>query len=73
MAGIRIYTGELRTPDGTPYKGFKVTIGGITDPETIKRSYEDIEKILKGSRLKYKEHEEKTPDGKFKSYSVSTG
>jgi len=49
-----------------------VTIGGVTDPETIKRSYEDIEAIFKSNELKFKTYEEKTPDGKFKSYIVET-
>lgn len=72
MSGIRIETGNLLTPDGMPYYGFKVTIGGIQDPEAVKRTYDDIEKILHGSNTTYKTHEEHTPQGTFKSYSVWT-
>lgn len=60
------------SPFGTEIVGFKVTIGGITDPATIQRTYEDIEKIFKSNQANFKIHEEKTPEGKFKSYSIST-
>lgn len=60
------------TPDGTPYHGFKVSIGGIQDPATIKRTYDDIEKIFKSNEVNFKTHEEHTPSGTFKSYTVST-
>ncbi len=59
-------------PDGTAYRGFKVTIGGITDPATIKRTYDDIEAIFKSNQTKFKIHEEHTPAGTFKSYSVES-
>ena len=60
------------TPDGTPYRGFKVTIGGIQDPAEIKRSYEDIERILKGNNHPYREYETKTDQGTFKSFVVES-
>ena len=72
MAGIRIETGDLYTPSGTPFHGFKITVGGTLDPESVVRTYEDIEKIFKANSAKYKVHEEKRPDGKFKSYTVET-
>ena len=69
---MRIETGSLYTPSGEQYNGFKVTIGEITDPSTIQRTYEDIESILGKDNVKYSIHEEHRPDGKFKSYSIST-
>jgi len=67
---VRIEVGELTTPDGTPYKGFKVSIGGgITDPATIERTYEDIDKIFKANPGEYKVKETRTPDGKFQSFT----
>lgn len=72
VAGIKIETGDLHTPDGTPYHGFKVSIGGITDPAAVLRTYDDIEKILHQNKVPYIEHEEHTPEGKFKSYSITT-
>lgn len=69
MSNVKIETGNLTTPDGTPYKGFKVTIGGSPNPE---RTYDDIEKILGKNNVSYKTHEERNPNGTFKSYSVST-
>ena len=60
------------TPDGTPYRGFKVSIGGVTDPSTIKRTYEDIEAIFRSNEATFKTFEEKTPAGTFKSYVVET-
>ena len=57
------------TPDGTAYRGFKVTIGGLSNPE---RTYDDIESILNRNKMPYKIHEERTTDGKFKSYMVET-
>lgn len=69
---VRIERGDITTPFGEKISGFKVTVGGITDPSTVIRTYEDIEKIFKANPGNYKVHEEKTPDGKFKSYTVST-
>ncbi len=69
---MRIETGSLYTPMGEQYNGFKVTIGGITDPSTIVRTYDDIESILGKNKINYKVHEETTSSGTFKSYSVST-
>lgn len=69
---MQVATGNLYTPDGTPYVGFKVTIGGVTDPASIERTYEDIERILHSNQQPYKVFEEKTEYGTFKSYTVET-
>jgi len=69
VAGIKIETGELETPGGEKYRGFKITIGGIQGE--VERTYEDIEKILKSNEVNFKTHEEST-NGKFQSYTVST-
>lgn len=42
------------------------------DPSNVERTYEDIERIIKANRIPFTIHEEHTPMGKFKSYSVST-
>jgi len=47
-----------------------VTIGGVTDPSEIKRTYDDIEAIFKSNQTNYKIYEEHTPNGTFKSYTV---
>ena len=70
VAGARIETGNLTTPDGTPYRGFKVSIGGVSDPSSVERTYADIEKILGRDKVSFKTHEETTPSGTFKSYSI---
>ena len=49
-----------------------MTIGGVTDPGEIERSYDDIEKILKGNKVAYKIYETKTESGTFKSYTVES-
>lgn len=69
---MRIETGNLYTPSGEQYSGFKITIGGITDPSTVVRTYEDIERILHENQKPFAIHEEHTAAGTFKSYSVST-
>ena len=69
---MRVETGDLTTPGGTPYRGFKVSIGGIQDPAQIKRTYDDIEKIIGGNNLPFKTYEEKTSTGTFLSYRVET-
>ena len=71
VKGIRIKTGNLTTPSGEPYRGFVVSVGGITDPASIERTYNDIDKIFKSNPGTYKIKEERV-DGKFHSYSVST-
>ena len=58
------------TPGGILYKGFKVSIGGIQNPAQVERTYEDIEKIIRGNNLPFKTHEEKTSTGTFRSYIV---
>jgi len=73
LANVKIERGNLTTPLGTPYIGFKVTIGAVTDPRTIARTYEDIEAILKSNKVSYRETLERRPDGKFKSYKVESG
>lgn len=71
LAGVKVETGRIKTPNGEEIQGFKITIGGVKNPEDIKRTYEDIEKILGRERgLVIKE--EHNADGSFKSYSVST-
>jgi len=62
----------LTTPFGTPYVGFKVTIGGVLEDWQVTRTYDDIAKIVKSDPSTFKVVEERTPDGKFKSFSVST-
>ena len=69
---MKIETGDLVTPDGTPYKGFKVTIGGIQDPSTVRRTYSDVEAILHKNQVPFKTHEEHHNDGTFKSYTIET-
>ena len=64
--------GRLLSPNGMEFVGVQVSIGGITDPSGIRRTYDDIEKILHQNKVEYKVHEESRPDGRFKSYSVST-
>jgi hypothetical protein len=72
VAGARIEVGRVKTLDGVEVNGFKVTIGGITDPASIERSYEDIERIFKSNESKFRVEEETTQDGKFKKYVVQT-
>jgi hypothetical protein len=56
--------------DGVPC--IKVTLGHVTEDWEIKRTYDDIDKILGKHAQKFKVSEEKYPDGKFKSYTVET-
>mgnify|MGYP001608740100 FL=1 len=72
ITNTRIETGRLTTPSGVDYVGFKVTIGSMLDPASVTRTYDDIEAILHQNKVEYKTHEEHRPDGKFKSYTVST-
>ena len=65
-------TGKLVSPFGTEYIGFKVTIGEVSDPAAVERTYEDIDKIFKANPGSYHVEEERTSEGKFKSFSVST-
>jgi hypothetical protein len=65
--------GKLTTPFGTEFVGFIITVGGVTDPAEIHRTYEDIDKIFKSNPETFKTHEERDEKGRFKSYSVSTG
>jgi hypothetical protein len=69
---VRFQRGKLTTPFGTEFVGFIITIGGVTDPSTISRTYEDIDAIFKSNPEKFKTHEEKDGLGRFKSYAVST-
>lgn len=62
----------MTTPDGTSYRGFKVTIGGIQDPTTVKRTYDDINKIFKANPEGYKVSEERDELGHFKAFTVSS-
>jgi hypothetical protein len=69
VAGAKVEVGNLTTPGGKEYRGFKVTIGGHSDPE---RTYEDIRKILRKNAGELRAREEKTDGGKFKSFTVET-
>jgi len=73
VGNVRIETGRLYTPDGTPYAGFKVTIGSVLDPSSVKRTYTDIEAIFQKNKTPYKIHEEFREGSKFKSYTIETG
>ena len=64
--------GHLTTPGGVDFVGFIITVGGITDPAEIQRTYEDIDAIFKSRPDTFKTHEERDEFGHFKSYSVST-
>lgn len=69
LAGVKVEVGELTTPGGIPYKGFKITLGGVSNPD-VKRTYEDIVAILHSQQQPYKEFETKTKEGKFKSFVI---
>lgn len=69
---VRIEQGEITTPFGNKISGFKITVGGVMDPSTVIRTYDDIDKIFKANPSNYKVTEHKTADGKFKSYTVET-
>ena len=69
---VQFQKGKLTTPFGTEFVGFIITIGGITDPASIQRTYEDIDAIFKAHPEEYKVYEEKDSLGHFKSYAVST-
>lgn len=64
--------GRILSPSGIEFNGVEITIGGISDPGAIKRTYDDIEKILRGNKQSYKEVETKTEAGTFKSYVIET-
>lgn len=72
MAGVRIKRGRLVSPGGEEYLGFSVTLGGITDPASIERSYKDIDRIFKANPGSYSVKEERDAEGKFKSFIVET-
>lgn len=59
------------SPFGTPITGFKVMIHGDYNGEEVKRSFDDIEAIMKPYGTLYI-NEEDTASGKFRSYSVDT-
>lgn len=59
-------------PSGEEYFGIKVSIGKITDPSSVRRTYEDIEAILGRNKVDYKTHEVRTDAGLFRSYTIST-
>lgn len=71
-SGAKVEAGKLQTPSGADYIGFKITVGEVLDPASVKRTYEDIESILGKNKVNYETHEESTSSGTFKSYSVST-
>ena len=72
LASVRIETGNLTTPSGEEYHGFKVTIGKEFDSSNVQRTYDDIEKILGKNNIAYKVEEERRINGTFKSYTVET-
>lgn len=45
----------------------------IDNPEFFNRNYDDIAKIFKSNLEAYKVNEERTADGKFKSFTIETG
>ena len=49
-----------------------ITIGGVTDPDSVERTYEDIDKIFKSNPEKFKTQEVRDEAGRFKSYIVET-
>jgi hypothetical protein len=69
---VSFQKGKLTSPFGTEFVGFIITIGGVTDPADIHRTYEDIDNIFKSNPEKFKIHETRDENGRFKSYSVST-
>ena len=72
VKNTRITVGRVYTPFGEEVNGFKVTIGGVLNPEDIKRTYEDIDKVFKSNPGKHKVHDEHDENGKFKSFIVET-
>ena len=72
VANVRIETGKLTSPNGEDFTGFIITIGEITNPASIQRSYEDINKIFKANPGNYKVSEHRDSEGHFKSFSVET-
>ena len=74
IAGIRIRTGRLISPLGTEYKGIEVSVGdGYPDPASKEHAEASIKKVLDDRKVEYVIHEERTPSGTFKSFSLSTG
>lgn len=69
---IRYESGQIITPFGSDIIGIRITVGGILDQATVKRTYDDIEAIFKSNNESFKTFEEKTENGTFKSYVVST-
>ena len=60
------------TPSGEEFTGISVTIGGVTDPSEVKRTYDDIEAIFKSNEQTFKTHETDDAMGHFRTYTVST-
>lgn len=60
------------SPSGVEFNGVEISLGGITDPASIVRTYDDIERILHQNKTPYKITETKTDAGTFKSYLVSS-
>lgn len=67
---VSFKSGKLKTPFGDEFNGFIVTIGGVTDPASIHRNYEDVDRIIKSDPETYIIHEERDEQGRFKSYSI---
>lgn len=70
LPDVNVETGKLRTPLGTEYVGFKVTLLG--DNPDVARYYSDIERITRAQPEHYKVREERDAAGKFKSFTVET-
>ena len=67
---MRVRLGRLLSPGGMEFVGAQISIGGIADPAGIKRTYEDIERILHSNKQPYKEVETRTEQGTFKSFVI---
>ena len=50
--------------------GVQISIGGISNPADVQRTYEDIERILHSNKQPYKEVETRTEQGTFKSFVI---
>jgi hypothetical protein len=56
--------------DGIPC--VKITIGVAADPASVRRTYDDIDRIFKADPDKFDVYQGVTAEGKFKEFIVST-
>lgn len=70
IENTQLETGRLTSPFGTEFVGVRITIGEVTDPATIKRTYEDIDEIFKSNPDSFTVKEERDEKGRFKSFVV---